>query len=65
MVTKRPLEARGQRLRNGTAVMNGLFGNVYDLIANRFLGGQGKAGPSRGGGGAQKEVNKGRRGESQ
>lgn len=40
-VTKGPLVARSKRLRNCTAVMNWFFSNVYDLIANRFLGGRG------------------------
>lgn len=59
MVTKRPLEAKGQRLRNGTAVMNRLFSNVYDLIANSLLEGQGKACPSKGGGGKPGESQQG------
>lgn len=37
MVIRGRLVARVKRLRNSTAVMNRLFCNVYDFIANSFL----------------------------
>lgn len=40
MVIRGHLVARVKRLRNSTAVMNRLFCNVYDLIANSFLRGR-------------------------
>lgn len=40
MVIRGHLVARVKRLRNSTAVMNRLFCNVYDFIANSFLCGR-------------------------